>query len=94
MTTLSIWLIKMVAYSFKFFDLLIFGRVLISWIPPLRSSKLAYFLYEVTEPFLNFLGKFLPSALRYPLDFSPFVALFVLNILENIIIRGLIALFV
>lgn len=93
MSMVLIWLVKMVSYSFWFFDLLIFARVLLSWLPILSNSKLSVFIYEVTEPFLRFLGRYLPNSLRYPLDFSPFVALFVLNILENIIIRGLLYLF-
>lgn len=83
----TIWLLKLVSYTFRFFDLLIFAHVILSWLPALRGTKLAYFVYEVIEPFLSFVGKFLPNALRYPLDFSPIVALFGLNIIENIVIR-------
>jgi len=49
------------------------------------SSAVLGFLREVCEPYLGFFRRFIPPL--GPLDLSPVVAIFVLNILGGILVR-------
>ncbi|MEA2267808.1 MAG: YggT family protein [Solirubrobacteraceae bacterium] len=48
------------------------------------SSAVLGFLRDVCEPYLGFFRRFIPAL--GPLDLSPIVAIFVLNIVSNIIV--------
>lgn len=65
---------------------LIFVRVILSWIPIGRNSPLVRLVYEVTEPLLAPFRKILPRG-SMPVDFSPLIAYFVLQIIRSFIIR-------
>jgi YggT family protein len=72
---------------------LIFIRILMSWIPRIPYYRwldaLLGFVREVTDPFLNLFRRFIP-ALRLgggALDLSPMVAVFVLIIVGGIVVR-------
>jgi YggT family protein len=71
---------------------LIFARVIFSWVG-LPSQGTLYeifrFVYNVTEPYLGIFRRILPRT--GPIDFSPFVGMIVLIIIQNIVhslIRG------
>lgn len=67
---------------------LIFIRVLISWIrPKVRDPfvyKLIKLVYDLTEPVLEPIRRLIPTGAG--IDFSPFVALILLNIVKGILI--------
>ncbi|MEA2324255.1 MAG: YggT family protein [Solirubrobacteraceae bacterium] len=48
------------------------------------SSAVLGFLRDVCEPYLGFFRRFIPAL--GPLDLSPIVAIFVLNIVSNILV--------
>lgn len=66
---------------------LILVRVLLSFFPSLNTSKIAYFIYQLTEPILA------PCRLLMDklglnmgmIDFSPIVAYLILNIIQSIV---------
>ena len=60
---------------------LLFGRVLISWVSPRYDSPVARFLYDTTEPILAPIRRVLPATGM--IDWSPFVAIIVLGILAS-----------
>jgi YggT family protein len=64
---------------------LIFIRVLLSWIPA-SLGKFRVFIYEVTEPILGPLRKLIPP-MGGMLDLSPIVAFLILTIIQNLINR-------
>jgi YggT family protein len=76
--------------------LLIFVRILISWIPriPYNPALRAVlgFVEDVTDPYLNLFRRFVPPVRIGPgaLDLSPMIATIVLIIVGNIVV-GLIA---
>lgn len=67
---------------FRLFSFLIFFRVLMSWVKP-PSNSLTFFIMDVTDPYLNFIKKFIPPVGM--IDFSPIVALLLLDVIESVL---------
>ena len=72
---------------FRIIDSLILVRAILSFFPTLQSSRISYFIYQMTEPILapcrailNKLGLGMGM-----IDFSPILAFVILNILQNLI---------
>ena len=65
--------------------LLIFGRVLLSWMPTRLPWGLNDFIFSVTEPILAPIRRALPMAAG--MDFSPLVALVLLQLVERLLLR-------
>lgn len=68
-------------------DKLILVRVLLSFFPTLQSSKIAYFIYQMTEPILAPCRAILDKLGlgMGMIDFSPILAILLLNLLQNLI---------
>ncbi len=66
---------------------LILVRVLLSFFPDLRNSKIAYFIYQLTEPVLAPCRALLDRVglSRGMFDFSPILAFLILNLIQSII---------
>lgn len=81
---------------FTVYIVLIFGRILISWIPRLPTSGIGGsvidFLRQTTDPYLNLFRRFLPpvGGRGLALDLSPIIGVVVLLILQGVV-TGLIA---
>jgi YggT family protein len=80
---------------FLVYIILIFARILLSWIPripynPVLSSVIN-FINEVTNPYLNIFRRILPpvGGGGFALDLSPIIATFVLIILRAIIVSAI-----
>ncbi len=76
---------------FLVYIVLIFIRVLLSWIPRipyyrwLRAS--IDFVHQVTDPYLSLFRRVLPPIGRgFAVDISPIIAVFVLFILQRVIV--------
>jgi len=64
----------------------IFVRVILSWVPNLKLPfGLGDFVWNVSEPILGPIRRALP--LMAGIDFSPFVALFVIQVAESVLLR-------
>lgn len=79
------YIVNIVNNIFYFFYLLIILRIFLTWIPninwyqqPMKSIR------EVTDLYLDVFRKFIPPI--GGLDFSPIIALIVLQIIQSIII--------
>jgi YggT family protein len=70
--------------SFMYWLILI--RALISWVSPDPYNPIVQFLYRTTDPLLERIRRFLPPL---PIDISPIIAVIVIYILKNFIIRVL-----
>jgi YggT family protein len=85
-------LVAIAAYAISLYTFAIFARVLLSWVP-LRSGSFLYrlytVLYDVTEPYLRFFRRFIPTVRigNSALDLSPLVGLVVLLIVQRIVVR-------
>jgi YggT family protein len=71
----------------RIFELLLLGRVLLSWFPNIdRSNPIVQFLYDVTEPVLrpvrNWLGGMGMSGM---MDFSPIFVFLIIQVLRIIL---------
>ena len=63
----------------------IFVRVLSSWVPMRLPWRLGEFVFSVTEPILAPIRRALPF--MGGMDFSPFIALIAIQIIESILLR-------
>ena len=73
---------------FLIFYILIFTRLLLSWVPRLDWYKQPWrFVYQSTEPYLALFRRFIPPIRM--IDISPIVALLVLQIVQQLIIFAL-----
>lgn len=67
--------------ALQIYTFMIFGYILMSWIPQLRDSALGDFLRRVVEPYLRPFKQIIPPFGM--LDISPIVALFTLYFAEE-----------
>ena len=67
------------------FTLAIFARVILSWIPMRLPLGLNEFVFSVTEPILGPIRRAMPFMAG--MDFSPFIALIVIQVVASILLR-------
>jgi YggT family protein len=65
--------------------LLIFARVVVSWVAPFGGGGLIAFIYQATEPILSPIRRVVPP--MGGLDLSPLVALIGLSMLVQLVLR-------
>ncbi len=65
----------------------IFGRFIMSWIDQGGQMRITQFLHEITEPIIGPIRRIMPNTGM--LDFSPMVALILLQVLSSILIGAL-----
>ncbi|HHZ02836.1 MAG TPA: YggT family protein [Tissierellia bacterium] len=72
---------------FRIMDSLILVRVILSFFPTLHSSRISYFIYQMTEPILVPCRSILDrlGLGMGMLDFSPLLAIILLNLLQTIV---------
>ncbi len=63
----------------------ILGRVIISWLPISAENPIVTVLYQVTEPILGPIRAVLPRLGM--LDFSPIVAILLIVVIQNVLLR-------
>ncbi len=74
---------------FNLYFFLIILRIFLSWIPSIRWENQPWnTLREVTDIYLNLFRRWIPPLGN--LDFSPIVALIVLQVVQNVIIYTLV----
>lgn len=72
------FLYSVVDVSFTVYNFLIMARVLLSWLPIGFNNGAVRFIYEMTEPFMGPIRRLMGGGLR-GLDFSPILAIFILE---------------
>jgi YggT family protein len=81
-----------VAALFLVYLILIFIRILLSWIRRVPYNRYAAaaigFVHEVTDPYLNVFRRFIPpvGGGGFALDLSPILAIIVLFLVEEIVV--------
>ena len=83
--------IRIVMVAFQVYSWLIIVRILLSWVH-IPLYQITTFIYDMTQPYLKIFRKILPVSPNMPLDFSPVIALLVLQLLQNVVYRLLIQL--
>lgn len=76
-------LITIVNAFFQVYMLMLFARILGSWLPELQGYRIMQFIAFYTDPYLNFFRRFIPPLGM--IDFSPIIAFFALGIIEQLI---------
>lgn len=71
----------------EFIEWMIVVRALMSWFPNSRGSKLHTFTYKVTEPIIGPIRELMFRFFQGPIDFSPVIALLLLQFLSGFILR-------
>jgi YggT family protein len=80
---------------FLVYTILIFARILMSWIPRIPYNRILSavigFIQEVTDPYLRLFRRFIPplGGGGFALDLSPIVAIIVLIIAQGIIVGAI-----
>lgn len=74
--------IQIIDRLFLVYLIMLFVRILGSWIPELQNTRFMQFIAFYTDPYLNIFRRFIPPLGM--IDISPIVAFFFLNILEAI----------
>jgi YggT family protein len=85
------FLIQFVSVSFDVFYWMMIARVLLSWVAPRANNRLAEFVIDVTDYVLIPIRKFIPTNVG-GVDFSPILAIFLLNFLKRLVISLLLQL--
>ncbi|MFP4014999.1 MAG: YggT family protein [Chitinispirillaceae bacterium] len=83
--------VGLVHLVFRAASILIFARVILSWIPSVQNSPAGEWVYRLTEPLLEPLRRLIPSG-SMGIDFTPIIALLLLRVLEFIVVQMLLAL--
>lgn len=68
---------------FQVYMLMLFARILCSWLPELQQYRFIQFIAFYTDPYLNLFRRFIPPL--GIIDFSPIVAFFCLGIIEYVV---------
>ena len=74
----------------KVITILIFAiviRTFLSFVPQLKSNQLISLLYDVTDPLLKPFQRFQIGGAAMAVDFSPIIAIIVLNLIQSWIVR-------
>lgn len=74
-------LLYIVDKLFLVYTIMLFGRILGSWIPDLQHTRLMQFISFYTDPYLNLFRRFIPPVGM--MDFSPVIALLCLSFIEQ-----------
>ena len=85
-----------VAAVFLVYFILIFARIILSWVyaaqrgmPDNRAFRVVVdFAHQTTDPYLNIFRRFLPpvGGARFALDLSPIIAIIVLFVLRAVVV--------
>ena len=77
---------------FNFYFLLIIIRIFLSWIPSIDwQQQPTRFVREITDAYLDIFRRFIPPVGM--VDFSPIIAILVLQLLQTVIVSAAAALF-
>jgi YggT family protein len=81
--------IRIIDIFFQVYTLMLFARIISSWLPQLNQYKAMQFITYYTDPYLNFFRRFIPPLGM--MDFSPIVAFLCLSFIQNIVINLLVS---
>ena len=79
---------QLVEFLLVAFMWIVIGRAVISWVNADPSNPIVRFLYEVTEPPLRRIRRYLPVSMG-SIDFSPMILILVIMFLQNFLVPTL-----
>jgi YggT family protein len=78
-------LVSIIALIFQIYTLMLFARIISSWIPELQDTSIMQFIAFYTDPYLNVFRRLIPTIGM--IDISPIFAFIALEILRTWIIN-------
>jgi YggT family protein len=79
-------LLRLVTYFVRLYSFVIIVRAVISWVQPNPYNPAVQLLYRITEPLLSPIRKALSRSIgNMGIDFSPIVAIVLLNLFERLL---------
>jgi YggT family protein len=69
---------------FEVYKVILFARIILSFVRHNPYSPIIRFVYDLSEPFLGFFRRFIPP--MGMIDFSPIVALFALSVIKWLVL--------
>lgn len=82
-----VFVVNFIHVAFRIYYFLLMANIILSWFPLSRGNAVTTFIYDMTEPYLRIFRRILPPSPRFPVDFSPILAIFALYILESLVFR-------
>ncbi len=76
-------LITLIDRVFLVYMLMLFARILCSWVPELREYKVMQFVAYYTDPYLNLFRRIIPALGM--IDISPIFAFLSLGLIEAVV---------
>ena len=83
-------LIYFINVIIQVYTLMLFARILASWVPQVNEYRIMQFIAYYTDPYLNLFRRIVPPLGMF--DLSPIVAFLCLSFAQNILINFLISL--
>ncbi len=65
---------------------IIIGRAIISWVNPDPYNPIVKFLYDITEPLLSKIRRYLPFTTAGGIDFSPIILILAIMFLQKLLV--------
>lgn len=79
--------IYFISLIFQLYTLMLFARILSSWVPQLNEYRAMQFIRYYTDPYLNLFRSIIPPLGM--IDISPIVAFICLSFIERLVINFL-----
>lgn len=81
--------VQLIHYALQIYMYLIIARALISWVNPDPYNPIVRFLYNVTEPVLRYVRRYVPI-LSGGLDLSPLIVIAAIYLIDSFFLSTLI----
>ena len=79
--------IRLIDLVFQVYTLMLFARILASWVPQANEYRIMQFISYYTDPYLNLFRRIIPPLGMF--DLSPIVAFLCLSFIQNIVLNFL-----
>ena len=80
-------MITIINIAFQILIMIILIRIILSWFPHNPYNPLIKIIYQISNPILNPLQNIIPPI--GGLDISPIIAIFIIQLIKNIILKSL-----
>lgn len=77
--------VNIINLLFQIYTLMLFARILSSWVPELQGTKPMLFIAFYTDPYLNLFRKIIPPLGM--IDISPILAFFALEFFRMLLVN-------
>lgn len=76
--------VQVIGILFQVYTLMLFARIISSWIPEIQETKAMQFIAFYTDPYLNLFRKVIPPLGM--IDISPIFAFLVLELIKMLVL--------